>query len=105
MEASPLTQDIRPEIFQPKIVRLYETLFRSSDADDDELEDSEGFWQEFFLLKPDAAALKRVLRGIGPDEMLHMQVRTQTLFTKAIARVKAATGPGDEIALDVRKRS
>lgn len=28
MEPSPLTQDSRPEIFQPKIIRLYEQLFR-----------------------------------------------------------------------------
>lgn len=28
MEPSPLTQDSRPEIFQPKIIRLYESLFK-----------------------------------------------------------------------------
>jgi hypothetical protein len=28
MEPSPLTQDSRPEIFQPKIITLYETLFK-----------------------------------------------------------------------------
>ena len=28
MEPSPLTQDSRPEIFQPKIISLYETLFK-----------------------------------------------------------------------------
>jgi hypothetical protein len=28
MEASPLTQQSRPETFQPKIVQLYETLFK-----------------------------------------------------------------------------
>jgi hypothetical protein len=28
MEPSPLTQDSRPEIFQPKIIRLYEALFK-----------------------------------------------------------------------------
>ena len=28
MEPSPLTQVLRPDFFQPKIVRLYETLFR-----------------------------------------------------------------------------
>lgn len=28
MEPSPLTQDSRPDIFQPKIIRLYEQLFR-----------------------------------------------------------------------------
>jgi hypothetical protein len=28
MEPSPLTQDVRPDSFQPKIIRLYEALFR-----------------------------------------------------------------------------
>lgn len=28
MEASPLTQQARPEVFQPKIVELYELLFK-----------------------------------------------------------------------------
>ena len=28
MEASPLTQQSRPETFKPKIVQLYETLFK-----------------------------------------------------------------------------
>lgn len=30
MEASPLTQQSRPEVFQPKIVKLYEALFQVS---------------------------------------------------------------------------
>jgi hypothetical protein len=28
MEASPLTQQTRPEVFQQKIVELYESLFK-----------------------------------------------------------------------------
>lgn len=28
MEPSPLTQVSRPELFQPKIISLYETLFK-----------------------------------------------------------------------------
>lgn len=28
MEPSPLTQDSRPQTFQPKIIHLYETLFK-----------------------------------------------------------------------------
>ena len=28
MEPSPLTQVSRPQIFQPKIIHLYETLFK-----------------------------------------------------------------------------
>ena len=28
MEPSPLTQQARPEVFQPKVVELYERLFK-----------------------------------------------------------------------------
>jgi len=28
MEASPLTQQVRPEVFQQKVVALYEELFK-----------------------------------------------------------------------------
>lgn len=31
MEASPLTQQSRPETFKPKIVQLYEDLFKVRD--------------------------------------------------------------------------
>ncbi|CAN9432582.1 unnamed protein product [Alternaria sp. RS040] len=120
MEPSPLTQDSRPEIFQPKIISLYETLFkvcplspspahlrqqcvlmqRGAQEDDEDVELSEGFWQEFFLHRPDTAGLKRTLASIAPDEMLHQQARSQQLFRHAILRVKQAKAPADEIALE-----
>lgn len=124
MEPSPLTQVSRPETFQPKIVQLYEALFQPPDEQDHE--HSEGFWQEFFLLKPDAPNLRRVLQKLSPDEMLHLQVSqsplhrlprrrlnlclllcpqqvpAQQLFSRAIDRVQDAKAPSDEIALDVR---
>lgn len=91
MEPSPLTQQARPEVFQQKIVELYETLFKvlaavkSSIAtrhtnlfvysqDEDEEEKSEGFWREFFLLKPSKAELRRILLELSPDDLLHIQV-------------------------------
>ncbi|KAH6869930.1 hypothetical protein BKA58DRAFT_167686 [Alternaria rosae] len=97
MEPSPLTQDTRPEIFQPKIIHLYETLFKE---DDEDVELSEGFWQEFFLHRPDSAGLKRILGSVAPDEMLHQQAHSQQLFRQAILRVKQARAPADEIALE-----
>ncbi|CAO2650918.1 Nn.00g092150.m01.CDS01 [Neocucurbitaria sp. VM-36] len=97
MEPSPLTQDSRPEIFQPKIIRLYEQLFRE---DDEDTELSEGFWQEFFLHRPDSVGLKRILGSIAPDEMLHQQAHSQQLLRRAIIRVKQARPPADEIALE-----
>ncbi|KAK8165689.1 hypothetical protein BKA80DRAFT_271969 [Phyllosticta citrichinensis] len=97
MEPSPLTQQSRPETFTPKIVQLYELLFTEQD---DEPEFSEGFWQEFFLLKPDPPRLRRVLGDLSADAMLHFQVPAQQLFSRAIARIKNAQGPSDDIALD-----
>ncbi|KAL1606738.1 hypothetical protein SLS60_004145 [Paraconiothyrium brasiliense] len=96
MDPSPLTQ-VSQQSFQPKIIHLYETLFREEDED---VELSEGFWEEFFLHRPDHAGFKRVLGGIPPDEMLHMQQHSQELFRRAIARIKAGSAPSDEIALE-----
>lgn len=101
MEPSPLTQVSRPDTFQPKIVKLYEALFQLPNADEDhDYEQSEGFWQEFFLLKPDPPSLRRVLQGLNADQMLHLQAPAQQLFSRAIDRVQAAKAPSDEIALD-----
>ncbi|KAF2258639.1 DUF1741-domain-containing protein [Lojkania enalia] len=102
MEPSPLTQVSRPDSFQPKIVRLYETLFRDDggDDDDDEIDLSEGFWEEFFLLRPDLAGLRRILAALGPDNILHSQAHTQQLFGHAIQRVRQARAPADEVALE-----
>jgi hypothetical protein len=119
MEPSPLTQDSRPQIFQPKIIRLYETLFKvrahynsatdgpltDAQENDEDTELSDGFWQEFFLHRPDSAGLKRILDSIPPDEMLHLQSHSQQLVHGAIHRVKLGKPPADEIALEVRCRS
>lgn len=70
--------------------------------DDEDVELSEGFWQEFFLHRPDAAGLKRILASVVPDGMLHQQARSQQLFGRAIQRIKQAKAPADEIALEVR---
>ncbi|OCK79650.1 DUF1741-domain-containing protein [Lepidopterella palustris CBS 459.81] len=97
MEPSPLTQQSRPESFKPKIVQLYETLFREDEEDNDL---SEGFWQEFFLLRPDAASLKAILSYLKADDLLHLQAHSQQLFLQAISRIKLRTAPSDEVALD-----
>ncbi|KAI1345705.1 hypothetical protein F5Y01DRAFT_308841 [Xylaria sp. FL0043] len=86
MEASPLTQQARPEIFQQKIVKLYEALFQ--DDVDAESDKSEGFWREFFLLKPDRASLLKILDGFGPDDLIHLQPQTRRLFFRAVACLK-----------------
>ncbi|RFU29757.1 hypothetical protein B7463_g6569, partial [Scytalidium lignicola] len=96
MEASPLTQQARPLVFQAKIVELYEALFK----EDDDLEKSEGFWREFFLLKPDKARLRRILDDLNPDDLLHLHAQTQQLFSRAVVCIKAGNAPADAHALD-----
>ncbi|KAI9820691.1 MAG: hypothetical protein M1827_005060 [Pycnora praestabilis] len=97
MEPSPLTQQARPETFQPKVVQLYTSLFNESD----DIDKSEGFWREFFLLRPDGPNLQRVLVDLSADGLLHLQSQSQQLFWRAVQHVKAGNAPSDEIALDV----
>ncbi|MCJ1372448.1 hypothetical protein MMC20_003672 [Loxospora ochrophaea] len=99
MDASPLVQQARPS-FQPKIASLYEDLF-NDDGDDEELGHSEGFWQEFFLLRPDKRSLSRRLAGVSADGLLHSQHETQQLFLHAVQQMKFGKAPSDEVALDV----
>jgi hypothetical protein len=70
MEASPLTLQTRPDTFQPKIAQLYESLFK----EEEEIPKSEGFWEEFFLLKPDPTSLRDILGALTADDLLHFQV-------------------------------
>ncbi len=87
MEASPLTQQVRPEVFQQKVVALYEELFKvgilvmrrdhllNSLQDEEYHEKPEGYWRELFLLKPDKATLQKILNQLSADDLLHLQVR------------------------------
>lgn len=99
MEPSPLTQQARPEVFQQKVVSLYEDLFKvgaprpdsrnilieTQDEGDEIEEKSEGFWKELFLLKPDKATLQKTINDLSPEDLLHLQVRYKT--QKYVARV------------------
>ncbi|KAI5287961.1 hypothetical protein KEM52_001363 [Ascosphaera acerosa] len=85
MDTSPLTQQARPESFQPKIVQLYQQLFRKPSAYDGALfVPSEGFWRECFLLRPDGPELGRAIDALTPSEMLQIQTTTQSLFSRAV---------------------
>lgn len=77
MEVSPLTQQTRPGSFQPKILGLYDNLFKQ---DDEDLAYSDGFWGEFFLLRPDKAGLQRRLDELTADDLLHLQVRVREVI-------------------------
>ncbi|KAL9081467.1 MAG: hypothetical protein Q9157_000025 [Trypethelium eluteriae] len=97
MEQSPLTQQSRPESFKPKIVHLYEALFAETE---DDHEQSEGFWQELFLLNPSPPGLQRILADLSPEDLLHLQHSSHRLLQEAIVRVKDGKDPTDETALD-----
>ncbi|KAF5715795.1 UPF0588 membrane protein [Fusarium mundagurra] len=97
MEASPLTRQPQPEVFTPKIIQLYDSLFKD-DYDDEEKTD--GFWTEFFLLRPDRAALRRILNELSPSHVLSLDVRTQELFARGIAALKGSHSLAQLHALD-----
>ncbi|KAK2735204.1 hypothetical protein FQN57_001309 [Myotisia sp. PD_48] len=80
MEPSPLVQQSRPDTFQPKIVKLYESLL----FDPEYSQPTDGFWRVFFLLPPERAQLSAVLNNIRPDDLLHIQSQTQKLFARAV---------------------
>ncbi|KAK1773769.1 hypothetical protein QBC45DRAFT_460532 [Copromyces sp. CBS 386.78] len=98
MEQSPLTQQPRPEAFQAKIVQLYQELFKDHDQDEEYLDhhtQSEGFWTEFFILKPSRSALRQILDPISAPDLLHLySSQTRQLFSRAVSALKpAATRP------------
>ncbi|CAI7604830.1 unnamed protein product [Penicillium bialowiezense] len=96
MDYSPLTQQSRPESFKPKIVQLYENLFKAADDTDP----SEGFWREFFLLPPDRNQLHDILDNLSPDDTLSLQIQTQRFFVRAIQEAAAGVAPAASYALD-----
>jgi hypothetical protein len=69
--------------------------------DDEDIEQSEGFWREFFLLRPDRNALKEVLGAIRPSDVLALEDQTRELFARAIITLKENHGSSQLHALDV----
>lgn len=100
MEASPLTQQARPEIFQHKVVQLYEALFKDDADHENDIEKPEGFWREFFLLKPDRPTLQRILSELSPDHLIALQVQTRQLFFRAVECLRKGTNIASLHALE-----
>lgn len=97
---SPLTREVR-ETFQPKIVQLYSDLFILHRTDDEEERlPSEGFWREFFLLKPAKQRFHDVLEPLTADDLLHLRQQTQNFVRWSIAEVKTNREPQNEHALE-----
>lgn len=65
------------------------------------MEKSEGFWTEFFLLKPHPPGLVAQIAPLTEDDLLHLQSVTRQLFERNVAAFKIGHSPQDEVALDV----
>ncbi|KAK6386048.1 hypothetical protein LTS17_001622 [Exophiala oligosperma] len=101
MESSPLTQLLRPDSFEPKIVQLYLHLFTAlANEDGDESLPTEGFWREFFLLKPDKLRLYDILDPMTAFDLLHMQTQTQAFFRRATIEACSRDDSRNENALE-----
>ncbi|KAG8162500.1 hypothetical protein KVR01_008265 [Diaporthe batatas] len=103
MDRSPLTQQPRPEAFQQKIVQLYDELFKDDqDAQDSDGQHPEGFWREFFLLRPDRPSLRRLFDRLSPADLLHLEEQTRELFLRSVRALKGgdSQGAADLHALD-----
>lgn len=77
----------------------------SQDEQDDEgavRPKSEGFWKEFFLLPPNRAALRTLLREMRPADVVLLDIQTRELFARGVATVKRGKGAAVAHALDVR---
>ena len=88
MESSPLTQQRRPETFEPKVLHLYLKLFgvrrqytevleadkRTLGQNEEDVVLSDGFWRELFLLKPERKRLAQILEALTPDDVLQIQL-------------------------------
>lgn len=72
--------------------------------DDDDGDKSEGFWREFFLLPPNRAALRDILGGLRPSEVVLLEGQTRELFGRAVKTVKGGKGVAASHALDVSKQ-
>ena len=70
----------------------------------DDAEKTDGFWTEFFLLRPDRPALKWILDELGPADILHLDVQTRDLFSRALEAIKIGRNASDVHALEVRTR-
>ncbi|KAJ9605507.1 hypothetical protein H2200_010164 [Cladophialophora chaetospira] len=98
---APLTQQSRPDSFEPKITQLYLHLFNvlpNEDADD--AVPSEGFWRELFLLKSDKQRLYDILEPMTASDLVHMQSQMQLFFRRAITEAGSGMSPRNENALD-----
>ena len=98
--ASPLTRDTH-DSFQPKIVQLYAALFTiNTGQNEDNHIPTEGFWREFFLLKPAKQMFRNVLEPLTADDLLHMRSQTTNFVKRSISETISGKEPQNENALE-----
>ncbi|KAH0829536.1 hypothetical protein FOPE_10229 [Fonsecaea pedrosoi] len=98
---TPLTQQTRPDSFEPKIIQLYLHLFNVlANEDGDESVPSEGFWREFFLHKPDKQRLYDILEPMTAFDLVHMQTQMRVFFKRAITEAGSGDSSRNENAFD-----
>ncbi|EXJ54197.1 hypothetical protein A1O7_09534 [Cladophialophora yegresii CBS 114405] len=98
---APLTQQSRPNSFEPKITQLYLQLFNvlaNEEAADSV--PSEGFWRELFLLRPDKQRLYDILEPLTASDLMHMQIQMRTFFKRAVGEANSGMSPRNGNALD-----
>jgi len=98
--ASPLTREVH-DSFQPKIVQLYSELFKLDEQyTSEDFEPPEGFWREFFLLKPAKQKFRDVLERLTADDLLHIQTQTRHYVRRSIDEATSGKYPQNENALE-----
>lgn len=97
---SPLTRDVH-ESLQPKIIQLYSTVFTLTQQDQDEPTlPSEGFWSEFFLLKPSRRHFHDILEPLSAGSILSINQQTRNYIRRSIYEIKSGVEPRAEHALE-----
>lgn len=96
---SPLTREVH-DTFQPKIIQLYSTLFNLHVQDAADELPSEGFWREFFLLKPVKNSFHNVLEPLLAEDLLLIQKQTQNYIRRSITELQKGSYPQNEHALE-----
>lgn len=84
---SPLVQVERGEL-KPKVLSIYEELFQPDKTG--ELEKSDGYWTEFFLLRCHQPALFHTLDGLTAEQTIAAKTVTRQLFKRGVEYLKGS---------------
>lgn len=88
---SPLVQVEKGEL-KPKVLSIYEELFQPDKSG--ELEKSQGYWTEFFLLRCHQPALFHNLDGLTAEQTIAAKTVTRQLFRNGVEYLKGNSKSG-----------